>query len=427
MQIIFDAQLVPGGHHGGIEQLVQGLVRALGRLDGDETYIVASHWRNPDWLKPYIGSNQKIVTSLSYSQSGATRLLPQSISVPMRRLWRKAREYVAIRAGGAPTVPASNGFYESLNANVLHFPFQGYVRSNLPCIYCPHDLQHLHFPQFFPSEQIAWRETIYRAGCAESQAITVGSQFAKDDIVKQYGIAPEKIYVTHWAPPTDVYSEVNEESLTHTRNKFNLPQIFAFYPAQTWRHKNHLRLLEALAILRDRDHITLNLVCAGTRSEFWRVIEKHIREMRLEYQASFLGFVKPHELRTLYHLAQFVIHPSLFEGGGLPILEAFREGVPVACSNTTSLPEYAGDAALYFDPVSPESIANAAKRMATDEALRASLCARGAARVRTFTWERTAKMYRTLYRHVAGGVLSNEDHELLAYATAISARLQSTV
>jgi glycosyltransferase involved in cell wall biosynthesis len=130
----------------------------------------------------------------------------------------------------------------------------------------------------------------------------------------------------------------------------------------------------------------------------------------------FLGFVEPAELRALYHLAQFVIHPSLFEGGGLPILEAFNEGAPVACANTTSLPEYAGDAALYFDSTSVESIADAAKRMTSDAALRADLRERGHARVQSFTWERTARAYRALYRKIAGQELSADDHALLEQA-----------
>jgi glycosyltransferase involved in cell wall biosynthesis len=200
-------------------------------------------------------------------------------------------------------------------------------------------------------------------------------------------------------------------------HKFRLPLSFSFYPAQTWEHKNHLRLLEALALLRDRNGLEIHLVCTGKQNDFWRIIKKRVYELRLQNQVHFLGFVDATELRALYHLAQFVIHPSLFEGGGLPILEGFREGAPVACSNVTSLPEYAGDAALYFDPTSVESIADALCRMTTDVDLRESLRQRGVARVRQFTWERTAKTYRALYRKVAGKKLSDEDRDLLKETT----------
>jgi glycosyltransferase involved in cell wall biosynthesis len=416
MRIAFDAQILPGGHHGGVEQVVLNLVRALGRLDGAEEYVIISHWRYPHWLKPYLGPNQKITTSLAHSYSGTTRFGPRGIAVPARRVWRKLREHIPIRGGGAPLVPESKGFYESLNADLVHFPFQGYVRSRLPFIYNPHDLQHLHMPQYFPPAQVALRETIYRAGCREARAITVPSQWVKRDIVKQYALEPEKILVTHWAPATDVYDPITEQTLAVTRRKFVLPETFAFYPAQTWEHKNHLRLIQALALLRDHESIELPLVLTGKATAFWRVITRQIQALGLTRQIHFLGFVLPNELRALYQLAQFVIHPSLFEGGGLPILEAFREGTPVACANATSLPEYAGDAALLFDPVSPESIADAIKRMTLEAGLRASLRERGATRVRTFSWEQTAQKYRALYRHIAGQVLNDHDRTLLADA-----------
>jgi len=128
----------------------------------------------------------------------------------------------------------------------------------------------------------------------------------------------------------------------------------------------------------------------------------------------FLDFVSSSELRALYHLAQFVVFPSLFEGGGFPVLEAFREETPIACSAVTSLPEYGGDAILLFDPTSVESIAQAIHRMTMDVQLRTKLRQRGAARISSFTWERTAKMYRALYRKVAGHPLTDEERHSLA-------------
>ena len=162
----------------------------------------------------------------------------------------------------------------------------------------------------------------------------------------------------------------------------------------------------------------VNLTCTGRQNDFWPTIKKRINELRLGNQVRFLGFVRPIELRALYHLAQFVVFPSLFEGGGFPVLEAFHEGAPVACSDVTSLPEYGGDAALLFDPTSTESIAEAMYRMSTERELRATLRQRGSARIGLFTWEQTAKTYRALYRQVAGRLLSDEDHHLLAGDTA---------
>ena len=417
MRVAIDAQLIPGGDHGGTEQVVISLVGALGKLDCEQDeYVIISHWRDPDWLRPYLGPNQSIVTL--WSRPGQS--LRNALWVVLRRVASKSlaavRRLMPRLTANVPAIPRSKGFYESLGVDLVYFAFQSYVRSSMPSIYNPHDLQHLHYPQFFAPEQVAMREALYRAGCAESRAITVPSKSAKDDIVQQYGIAPGKIYVTYWAPPADLYPDVTDTLLSDVASKYQLPQAFAFYPAQTWQHKNHLRLLEAIALLRDRDGIPLNLICTGKQNDFWRTIARRIRELRLEQQTRFLGFVKPDELRALYHLAQFVVHPSLFEGGGLPVLEAFRAGVPVACSNVTSLPEYAGNAALLFDPTDVASIADALRQMATNVALREELRQRGSERIRLFTWERTAKMYRALYRQVAGVPLSEEDSALLAEA-----------
>lgn len=109
-----------------------------------------------------------------------------------------------------------------------------------------------------------------------------------------------------------------------------------------------------------------------------------------------------------------MVFPTLFEGWGMPISEAFLAGAPVACSSVTSLPEQAGDAALAFDPLRPEEIADAIIRLWTDEALRSTLVGRGRARVARFGWERTARIFRAHYRRVANRPLTSEDRELIA-------------
>ena len=122
----------------------------------------------------------------------------------------------------------------------------------------------------------------------------------------------------------------------------------------------------------------------------------------------------PEELRAIYKLSKFVIVPSLFEAASAPVFEAWYEGVPVACSTVTSLPEQAGDAALLFDPYSVDAIANTVRRMATDERLRRELTHKGRRRLMDFSWERTAKAYRAVYRLAAKRPLTEEDRWLLS-------------
>jgi len=123
--------------------------------------------------------------------------------------------------------------------------------------------------------------------------------------------------------------------------------------------------------------------------------------------------VTPQELRAIYRLAQFLIIPTLFEGAGIPVIEAFQEKVPVACSHVTSLPEEVDDGALLFDPFSVEAISDAVKQISTNAELRTELILKGQKRLKVFSWDRTAKAYRALYRKVANRKLSEEDEWLL--------------
>ena len=184
----------------------------------------------------------------------------------------------------------------------------------------------------------------------------------------------------------------------------------------TWPHKNHLRLLEALAELRDRRGLAVNLVCTGARFEsHWRKVERRMKELRLESQVRFLGFLSERDLRVVYRRAQFLIFPSLFEADSCPIHEAWSEGTPVASSNHTALPDQIDDAGLLFDAADVSAIADAMQRMATEADLRRDLVELGYRRVKDFDWERTAKAYRAVYRRAARVALSEEDRWLLEW------------
>ncbi len=304
--------------------------------------------------------------------------------------------------------------FDSLGSQVVHFPFQSFAHTAAPSIYNPHDLQHLHFPEFFTTEDYAKRERLYPDACRSAAAVVVESRWIKDDIVGQYGIDPDKIHVVLWGAPTEAYEPPLVDAVVRLRHELRLPDSFALYPAQTWAHKNHVRLAQALRLLRDREGIRVDVVCTGTKNAHWPTIKREVERLGLEDQMRFLGFVSPQTLRGLYAAAQFLVFPSLFEGGGFPILEAFYEGTPVTCSNVTSLPEYAGDAALLFDPASVDQIASAMHRLALEPDLRSALRDKGSMRIERFTWERAATGYRAIYRSVAGGPLSEEDRSLLA-------------
>jgi glycosyltransferase involved in cell wall biosynthesis len=417
LRIIINAQIIPNGGAGGVESVLIGLIAALGQLDdGQEDYVIVGPWQEPDWLKPYIGPNMHIISGPQPSHPKPVEVLKRLLG-PLRPLTRRVWRLLfslSIPHQQWPEVPISDGFYENLGCDVIHFPFQYFVLCALPTIYNPHDLQHLHFPQFFKPSLIVWRETIYPLGCKLAHTVAVGSNWVKQDLIRHYRLDPEKIQVIPWAPPTQAFPEPSPSLSTSVRTKYRLQAPFAFYPAMTWEHKNHLRLLESIVRLRDQEGILVRLVCTGKLiQDHWPTIKEHLDKYKLENQVQFLGMVPPEDLRAIYRLAEFVIIPTLFEAASGPLFEAWREGVPVACSTVTSLPEQAGEAALFFDPFSVEAIAEAFRRMATEEQLRNDLMTKGRERLQDFSWERTAKAYRAVYRRASRRILTDEDRWLL--------------
>jgi glycosyltransferase involved in cell wall biosynthesis len=413
LSVAIDVRVTPG-KSGGVSQAIMSLVSGLGKLDdGPEEYkIIVRTPRQREWLKPFLGSNQQLVDVVEPKKSSARRLIKKILRPFATALLGAVDENM----NRWPDVPISDGYYESLGCDVIHFPTQTFTLCALPAIYNPHDIQHRHYPQFFTPDTLAWRETIYPAGCYFSNTVVVGSQWIKDDIVRHYRTDPDKIQVIPENPPTQLYREPSQEDLSRVRDKFDLKQSFAIYPAVTWPHKGHIPLLRAIALLRDSRDLIINLVCTGSLYEsHWPKIKKCIDELNLSSQVKFLGFVSDEDMRATLHLSDFLVQPTLFEASSLPIFEAWAEGVPVTCSNRTALPDQVFDAALMFDPGSIESIADAVARMATEEELRRDLRERGSRRLGDFDAERTAKAYRAVYRRAAGHTMSEEDRWLLEW------------
>lgn len=379
-----DARLRPG-LSGGLEQFIVGLAHGLsGLTDGPERYRFLCLPGGEGWLLPYL--------------SGPCELAE--------------RRAVAVPASETPRLsglPHSDGTFESLDAGIVHFPRQDAFVTELPSIFQPWDLQHLHHPKFFDPDAVAKRELRYRAFCARASSVVVASRWGKRDLVEQYGLNPARVAVIPVPAPTSAYPQDLE-----TAPAVDLPDRFVLYPAQTWEHKNHVRLLEALAWLRDDRGLVVDLVCTGRQNEHFPVIAGAVERLALAGQVWFLGFIGTDEMQHVYRKARAMVFPSLFEGWGLPVMEAMSMGLPLACSRVTSLPDMVGDAALLFDPTNVHDIASALERLWTDADLRHRLAERGTQRASGLTWEKTARTYRALYRSTAGWPLEPSDLEALA-------------
>lgn len=412
-------------HTGGASQVLFALIRTLGELEGPERYsIIVQSSELVDWLTPHLGPNQEIVVHKHLGERGGayhtskdlslTRLLKATLK-PLGPATRYVQHLLAAPRHW-PEVPVSDGFVESLSCDVVHFPQYWFMLCNVPSVYNPHDLQHRVYPQYIDQGELLMREVVFPAGCRLSQTVVVGTQWVKDDVVQQYAISPGKIRVIPWASPTQFFNESNPDELAAIGQKYQINEPFALLPANTWPHKNHLRLLDALALLRDRKGLRVQLVCIGARiAWYWPKIEARIRELNLESQVSFLGTVPDDDLRALYRLAQFLVMPTTYEADSNPIHEAWAEDLPVASSNVTALPDQVKDAGILFNPWDVEAMAEAVARMATDEGLRRELQQRGRIRRKDFSWERTAKAYRAVYRQAAQFPLTEEDRWLLEW------------
>ena len=421
LRIAINAQKNPDSGSGGVSSVLVGLLSALSRLEGNEHYIIVGTPENREWLSQFTGNNQEIIihqtplNTITERKKSFARRLFTPLARPAIRALRKELGYMPSTKPLWPQVPLSDGFWESLGCKVVHFPYQDYVVCSLPSVYNPHDLQHLHYPQYFPPKEIAKRETIYSAGCHFANTVVVASQWIKNDIIKNYAIDPGKIQVIPWAPPTETYPLPTSDEIEEVKRKYSLHLPFALYPAMTWEHKNHLRLIEGYNRARKESDIHLQIICTGKQHEpHWSKIQKLVEKLGLTEDVRFLGLLSEKELRCLYRQATFVIVPTLFEAASGPVFEAWHDNVPVACSTVTSLPEQVADGALLFDPFSVDAIKETLLRLTNEPALREKLITKGTQRLHDFSWSKTAKAFRAVYRRAAGVDLTNEDEQLLA-------------
>jgi glycosyltransferase involved in cell wall biosynthesis len=402
LRVCIDARL-GAGQFGGVEQVVIGLAAALSRLhDGDEEYLFLAHPEHDDWIRGYLG--------------GPCRLLHTRRSYLNRRSRAIARALIE-RVPGIGTrfaVRPSDGTVEQAGIDVMHFPIQDAFTTEVPSIYQPHDLQHLHLPELFSGWERGRREAIYRTHCERATLVVAMTSWGRRDFVQSYGLSPEKVTVVPGGSVLREYPAPTEADLDRLRSRLSLPESFLLYPAQTWPHKNHETLLEALARIRDENGITIPLVCPGRQTRHQRHIRELIDSLGLAATTSFPGFVSPLELRGLYELATALVFPSRFEGWGLPVCEAFDAGLPVASSTATGLPDVVGDAGLLFDPNDAGEMAHQLQRLWTDPELRATLRERGKRRAAEFSFDHTAKLFRAHYRQVGQRPLSDQDRILLA-------------
>jgi glycosyltransferase involved in cell wall biosynthesis len=414
LRVAIDARIDPA-HVGGVGGVLLGLAHALSELDaGDEQYLFLVRAEGAPWLEAYADCSAFLRTRASSGTESIRRTVGR---IPGTRPAYEAA--LGLRPSRWMEVPKSDGTLEAASVDLVHFVAQTAFVTDVPSIFHPHDLQHVHLPEFFGRFERRRRELEYRTFCRRAAMVAVTSEWVRDDVIRHYGLPAEKVAVVPWAPPTLAYEAPDEATLAEVSRRLELPSRFLFYPAYAWPHKNHSTLFRALARLRDEEGISVSLVCTGGESAYATELLDQLRALGLEGQVRWLGFVSPADLRALFELCDGVVVPTLFEAASGPVWEAFVAGAPVACSDVTSLPAQAGDAAIVFDPRDETALVAAVRRLWLDDSLRRELARRGRERVQEFTWERTARHFRAHYRRIAGRELDAVDRALLEAPPAL--------
>lgn len=330
------------------------------------------------------------------------------MAAPAYRLYRGVRDEAA-----RPMVAArADKILKSTGVSVVHFPYPLHFETSLPYVYEPWGLPHHHQPECFRPGEAEWMDELFGRGCRKASMVVTATRWVKQDIIAKYGIAPERIAVIPRLPRFDHAERFMDKETALA----GLPETFALFPSATWVTKNHIRLIRAIAKLRDEHGVSLNLVCTGrTNTPESPQIMREIAKHNLESQVRFLGVVSVEHLNTLYKSAKFLVHPSIFEGLGLPLLEAFHNGLPVLASTAACIPEVVGDAALLFDPFDEADITRALLKAVRNPEMLDDLRNKGTHRIEHGfpSPDKIAKMFDTVYRHAAKASLNDEQQALL--------------
>jgi len=319
------------------------------------------------------------------------------------------RNHVISRANRILDSTVIQDIAEQRGADLIHFPYNWSFPAGkkAPSVLTIHDVIPFTFreAQSLRNNRLHYRPSMRRSAALNDVIATV-SEFSKQDIVSKLGVRPEKIRVIYNGlrdpNPPDPDQERN------VRRSYGLAGRFVLNVGGIHERKNVPRLIRAFASLR-RDHgyggmlvITGRTGGAPYQERMKRRCDEAVRRAGLDGSVVFTDFVTESELDSLYRSADCLVYPSLYEGFGIPVLEAMKLDLPVVTSSTTALPEVAGDAALLVNPERVEEITEAMARIVSDQGLRRDLARRGRERAQGFTWETNAEAYLSVYEELAG-------------------------
>lgn len=264
--------------------------------------------------------------------------------------------------------------------------------SPVPQVISIMDLAFFHFPEYFTRKDLAQLKSWTAYSIKRADAIITISHASKDDIIKQYTIPEEKIYVIYPGIKAGMTLQHSVSAMNELKAKYSLSGKYILFVGTLQPRKNILRLIEAFSILsKKRAFSDIELVIVGKKGWSYEEILQAPEKFAVGDRVKFLDFVPDEDLPLLYQQAQCFVLPSLYEGFGLPVLEAMKHNCPVITSNVSSLPEAGGDAAVYIDPLSVSDIAEKLEKVLSDKNLRNTMIEKGRRQIQKFSWEKAAK------------------------------------
>ena len=364
-----------------------------GRVGGSETYVLGllgeyAAGNGPDEV--VVLANRHVMRAYAGLARGPVRLQP----IPSYRAG-EGNLTRALAMAGAAARPRSTARAVPAGLDLVHFAVTVPIpATSAPRVVTLHDLQHHDLPHLFSRAERVYRRWAYDGSARDAEVVVTSSHFSKERIVDLLDIREERVEVVHFGIDHDRFGPAAASGKDELLRGLELPPRFAFYPANLWPHKNHLRLLEALARQGDDD---LGLVLTGQGYGRLDALQESARKLGVGRRVRHLGHVSHDVLPALYRRATALVFPSLYEGFGAPLVEAMACGCPVVASDRAAIPEVCGSSALLFDPDAAESIADALSRATTSEDVRRRLSAAGVERAKSFTWRASAERHAQIY------------------------------
>jgi glycosyltransferase involved in cell wall biosynthesis len=367
------------GKNGGHELYVRNLLMKLSTIDSDNEYFLIT--------APYNDSSLHIPHRNFKKISFHNEItLSEIVKCIIGRLFRKmsSSEIILKKIIGRYHIDLWFCPFSNLEPRPI----------KIPSIVTIPDIQQEYYPENFSKKELFLRRQNIKPSAEMATEIITGSDFSKKCFIEKWGVDPEKIHVIPLSAD-DRFSE--SEKPDHVIKKFNLPDSYFLYPANGWPHKNHLALIEGFSLYRKSFNIPMHLVLTGNGLQGTAAISNLISRYKIQEFIHILGYVDDEDLPGLYKNAKALVFPSLFEGFGIPLLEAMAMGCPIIASDTTCIPEVAGNAAYFFDAKNPLSICDAMHKIIDDNALREKLIRNGKNRVTRYSYDEVARRHLALF------------------------------